>query len=92
MDVNSPQHFEVYFAAARLDAIYVPLNFRGRDEEIDFPLEHAAPKVVIAGDRYISMVNELRHRAPDDASFVAVGATAGPGWDCLRRPPGTGRR
>ena len=30
IDVNTPQHFEAYFAAARLDAIYVPLNFRER--------------------------------------------------------------
>ena len=34
IDVNTPQHLEMYFAAARLDAIYVPLNFRDRAEEL----------------------------------------------------------
>ncbi len=79
IDVNTPQHLEVYFAAARLDAIYVPLNFRWRDEEIGFPLEHASPKVVVAGERYVPLVDEFRHRAAG-ASFVAVGGNAAPGW------------
>ena len=45
MDVNTPVHFEAYFAAARLDAVYVPLNFRGHGEEVGYPLRHASPKV-----------------------------------------------
>ncbi|MEX2599664.1 MAG: AMP-binding protein, partial [Dehalococcoidia bacterium] len=80
MDVNTPQHFELYFATARLDAIYVPLNFRGRDEEIGFPLEHASPKVIVAGDRYAPLIDDLRHRAPDGASYVVLTGEALPGW------------
>lgn len=80
MDVNTPQQLEVYFAAQRLDAIYVPLNFRGRGEEIGFPLEHAAPKVVMAGQRYAPLIHEQAHRATAVERYVVIGAEAEPGW------------
>ena len=60
MDVNSPLHFEAYFAAARLDAVYVPLNFRARAEEIAYPLRDAEPKAIIAGERYAPLIYHLR--------------------------------
>ena len=72
IDVNTPQHLEMYFAAARLDAIYVPLNFRGRDEEVGFPLEHSAPKVVVAGERYTPLIDSLRSNAGSAERFVVV--------------------
>lgn len=81
IDVNTPSHFELYFAAARLDAIYVPLNFRGRGDEIGYPLEHVAPKVVAAGSRYVGLIDGLRPRSPSTRSYVALeGAAAGGGW------------
>lgn len=83
MDVNAPYHLELYFAAARLDAIYVPLNFRGRGEEVGFPLQNAQPKVVVAGARYAGLLDELRERAPGARFLVADGA-AGPGWDAYK--------
>ena len=32
MQVNTPQNIELYFAAAQLDAIYVPINFRAKSD------------------------------------------------------------
>ncbi len=72
-------HFETYFAAARLDAIYAPLNFRGRGEEVGYPLRNAAPKAVIAGERYVSLIDELRRDAESVALFAAEGG-AQAGW------------
>ncbi len=80
IDVNTPAHFELYFAAARLDAIYVPLNFRGRGEEVGNPLEHVAPKVVAAGSRYVELVDGLRRRSPSTRSYVALDGAAPRGW------------
>ena len=36
MQVNCNENIETYFAAAKLDAVYVPLNFRSRPEEIEY--------------------------------------------------------
>ena len=79
IDINTPMHFETYFAAARLDAIYAPLNFRGRGDEIGYPLRNAAPKAVIAGERYVSLIDGLRRDAESVALFAAEGG-AQPGW------------
>ncbi len=56
IQVNCPEHIEVYFAAAKLDAIYVPLNFRVRANELEFMLDDCEPKVLLAGERYAEMV------------------------------------
>jgi acyl-CoA synthetase (AMP-forming)/AMP-acid ligase II len=70
VDVNTPAHLEVYFAVARLRAIYVPMNFRGRGAELVYPLEVAAPKVLFAGERYVSRIDSLP-LALQESAFVA---------------------
>ena len=42
MQVNSLQGIELYFAAAQLDAIYVPINFRAKTEELEQMLREGA--------------------------------------------------
>jgi acyl-CoA synthetase (AMP-forming)/AMP-acid ligase II len=80
IDVNTPRHLELYFAAARLDAIYVPLNFRDRAEELSFPLEHTAPKVIAAGARYAPIVDTLRAGAVAADILVSLDGSAADGW------------
>ena len=60
MQVNCNEIIETYFAAAKLGAIFVPLSFRGRAEEIRHMVNASESKVVIAGSRYLGMVDELR--------------------------------
>ena len=79
MDVNTPMHFEAYFAAARLDAIYVPLNFRGHGEEVGYPLRHAAPKVIAAGERYVSLIDGL----DASAELLLTNGSGSQGWNSL---------
>lgn len=80
MDVNTPRHLELYFAAARLDAVYVPLNFRDRAEELRFPLEHTAPKAVMVGPRYIPLIEELKPGVIPTALLLVSEGTAPEGW------------
>ena len=56
MQVNTPQCIEVYFAAAQLDAIYVPINFRAKSEELEQMLAIAQPKALFVGERYLPLV------------------------------------
>ncbi len=80
IDVNTPRHLELYFAAARLDAIYVPLNFRDRAEELRFPLEHTAPKVVMVGPRYVPLIEELRPNLVSTNLLLVSEGPAPEGW------------
>ncbi len=80
LDVNTPQHLELCFAALRLDAIYVPLNFRGQDRELSALLQAAAPRVLAAGGRYVPLVERVRPSVPSLELLVAVDGPAKGGW------------
>lgn len=41
LQVNCNQYVESYFAAAKLGAIMVPLNFRAKPDELGYMLENA---------------------------------------------------
>ncbi len=79
VDVNSPRHLEVYFAAARLDAVYAPINFRGKGRELAYPLSVAAPKALFAGVRYAPLIDDL-DALPASALRVALDGAPAAGW------------
>ena len=48
IQVNTDAVVEAYFAAAKLDAVFVPLNFRARSDEMSFMVQDSGPKVLLA--------------------------------------------
>ncbi|MDP6347587.1 MAG: long-chain-fatty-acid--CoA ligase [Dehalococcoidia bacterium] len=73
MDVNCSQFVETYFGVARLGAIFVPLNYRARQDELSYLLQHAEASVVIVGERYVDLVNLARAEAPGVKHIIALG-------------------
>ena len=65
LQTNCNEYIEAYFAAAKLDAIYVPLNFRARADELAFMVNHTSPKALFVGARYVDVVRQC---APDITS------------------------
>jgi len=59
MQVNCNEYIESYFASAKLDAIFVPINFRARAEELTFMLNDSGVKAIILGERYQDMLNTI---------------------------------
>ena len=59
MQVNTNQAIEIYFATAQLDAIYVPINFRAKVDELDQMLTISEPSLIFIGRRYIPLVDQL---------------------------------
>ena len=59
MQVNGLDGIELYFAAAQLDAIYVPINFRAKTEELEQMLTIAQPSMLFLGERYLPLVPVL---------------------------------
>jgi acyl-CoA synthetase (AMP-forming)/AMP-acid ligase II len=59
LQVNCNQYLECYFASVKTGAIFVPLNFRAKAEELSYMLKNAAVKILFAGKRYLGMVNEI---------------------------------
>jgi acyl-CoA synthetase (AMP-forming)/AMP-acid ligase II len=60
IQVNCNQCVETYFAVAKTGAIYLPLNFRAKEKELSYMLNTAEASVLIAGDRYLPMIQSIR--------------------------------
>ena len=81
MQVNSHQSIEIYFAAAQLDAVYVPLNFRAKAEELELMLGIAQPSMVFVGERYLPLVKgSLENGTLPSQRIVLLDAPAASGY------------
>ena len=72
LQVNTNQYPETYFATAKLGVIMVPLNFRAKEDELSYMLQNAEAKVLLVGDRYVSMAATLRANAPTVKHFISL--------------------
>jgi acyl-CoA synthetase (AMP-forming)/AMP-acid ligase II len=59
LSVNGPPYIETYFASAKIGAIFVPLNFRARADELIYMINRAEVKVLFIGKRYVDLVREM---------------------------------
>ena len=73
MQVNCNQSIEIYFAAAQLDALYVPLNFRARTEELEQMLAIAQPSILFIGERYLPLLHAGPGELPADRIVLLDG-------------------
>ena len=72
VQVNCNELVEACLAAVALDAVYVPLNFRARADELTFTLNDAEPKVLLVGQRYTDLVDSVRPRVKSVGHYVAL--------------------
>ena len=73
MQVNCNQSIEIYFAAAQLDAIYVPLNFRARAEELEQMLGISQPSILFIGERYLPLLPAASGELPSNRIVLLDG-------------------
>jgi fatty-acyl-CoA synthase len=64
LQVNCSQYIEAYFASAKIGAIFVPLNFRTKGEELAYMIGNAEAKALLAGDRYLEIVEKILPEIP----------------------------
>jgi acyl-CoA synthetase (AMP-forming)/AMP-acid ligase II len=60
LQVNCNQYIETYYAAAKLGAIFVPLNFRAKAEELAYMITNAEAKILFVGSRYLELIKQIR--------------------------------
>ncbi len=80
MQVNCHQMAEIYFATTRLDAIFVPLNFRARGAELTHMLNSAEPAVLFVGGRYVDLLNSVKDQVVPLNHTVLLETRRGGGW------------
>jgi len=72
LQVNCPQYVEAYFAAAKLGAIFVPLNFRAKADELSYMIGNAEVTILFVGARYSDMVDDMVSRFSTVKACICV--------------------
>ncbi|MDP6394270.1 MAG: AMP-binding protein [Desulfobacterales bacterium] len=75
---NCVEFIELYLASSRLGAIFVPINFRLAEPELDYILQNARPRLFVFGSGYSSIVNRLQLKKTRSPIMLScVGQPAG---------------
>lgn len=79
-----PEFLYVWYAAAKIGAAVVGLNFRYREEEIVYMVNNAKPSVLVcinefAGTNYNDFLTPILPKLPTIKHFIFLGPTAFPG-------------
>lgn len=72
LQVNCNQYVEIYFGVAKIGGIFVPLNFRAKQDELTHMLNNSESKVLFSGDRYIDMVNSMKPNLTSNTQLVSL--------------------
>lgn len=82
LQVNCSQYIEAYFASAKTGAIFVPLNFRAKGEELAYMIGNAGAKALIAGERYLEIVERILPETPTVKQCVCLDAVRKDKFHC----------
>ncbi|TLM98668.1 hypothetical protein FDZ71_16810, partial [bacterium] len=72
LQVNCNQYLEAYFATVKLGAIFAPLNFRAKAEELTYMLNNCEAKILFVGERYLEMVGTMRPNLPKVQHYISI--------------------
>lgn len=70
--VNCNQCAEAYFACAKIGAVYVPLNYRAKGDELTYMLNTADASAVFVGERYLELVSSIKPGLTTVKHFISV--------------------
>lgn len=72
LQVNCHQYLEAYYATAKLGAIFVPLNFRAKQDELTYMLANAEAVALFVGNRYVDLAKSMRADLPTVKHWITV--------------------
>ena len=72
LQVNCNQCVEAYFTVAKLGAIYVPLNFRAKGDELTYMLNSSEANTLFLGERYIDLANSIASGLTSVKNFISI--------------------
>jgi acyl-CoA synthetase (AMP-forming)/AMP-acid ligase II len=90
---NGPEYLETYFAACKVAAVPVNVNYRYGPTELTYLLDNSDAEAVVFDARFTRNVEAIRGKLPGVRRWYAVG-TPVPEWAVAYEsvPPGNGRR
>ena len=91
VSTNGIEYVETYYAAAKIGATFVPLNYRAKHEELTYMINTSDVHVLFVGERYLDLVAKLRPDADDRAALRLLRPARPTAWSILRGDPDVGR-
>jgi len=76
LDTNSDCYIAAYYAAAKAGLTFLPLNYRAKENELEYMINAADARLLLLGDRYIDLVERLRPQLKVQ-NFIAIGEGKG---------------
>ena len=87
LGLNHPRFFFTLFAAAKLDAIFVPLNFRLTGPELSFIIRDAGLHTLVYEEAFSAIVDSIRHDLSVREYVCAVGQSGARGFELAAPRP-----
>jgi acyl-CoA synthetase (AMP-forming)/AMP-acid ligase II len=73
LDKNSIEYVEQLFAAARLGAVQVPVNYRLSADEVAYIVNNAEAVVFMVGPEFVPLLDAIAGRLPHTKQLVVIG-------------------
>ena len=72
LDTNSHHYIAAYYAAAKAGLTFLPLNYRAKENELEYMINAAETRLMLVGDRYLDLIDRLRPQLKVQ-NFIAIG-------------------
>ena len=72
--LNSMEYVEIYYAGAKLGAVFVPLNYRAKREELAYMCNNSETKVLFVGERYLELAAAIKPELETVEHLVCIDA------------------
>ena len=85
LDTNSHRYVESYYATALLGGVFIPVNYRAKQNELEHMLRAGEASVLLVGGRYVPAIEALRPGLPALRTVIAFDGPTGdlPGFEAL---------
>ncbi len=74
MALNSHHYIETYYACAKLGAVFVPLNYRAKREELTYMVNNSEASIFFVGERYLELTAAIRPELKGIRHFICYDA------------------
>jgi acyl-CoA synthetase (AMP-forming)/AMP-acid ligase II len=75
LDKNSLPYVELLFAAARVGAVQVPVNYRLSPDEVAYVVGNAKARVLVAGAEFVPVLDAIADRLEHTEHLIVIGPT-----------------
>jgi len=74
MALNSHRYVETYYACAKLGAVFAPLNYRAKREELIYMVNNSEASIFFVEERYLELIASIRPELRGIRHFICYDA------------------